>query len=31
MVLSPNEARVVQFFGRYIGSVKRAGFTGWCR
>jgi regulator of protease activity HflC (stomatin/prohibitin superfamily) len=26
MVLSPNEARVVQFFGRYIGSVKKAGF-----
>jgi SPFH domain / Band 7 family len=26
LVLSPNEARVIQFFGRYIGSVKRAGF-----
>jgi regulator of protease activity HflC (stomatin/prohibitin superfamily) len=25
-VLSPNEARVVQFFGRYIGSITRAGF-----
>src|SRR6476619_2484454 len=26
VVLSPNEARVIQFFGRYIGSVKKAGF-----
>ena len=26
MVINPNEARVMQFFGRYIGSVKRAGF-----
>jgi regulator of protease activity HflC (stomatin/prohibitin superfamily) len=25
-VLSPNEARVIQFFGRYIGSVRRPGF-----
>jgi regulator of protease activity HflC (stomatin/prohibitin superfamily) len=25
-VLSPNEARVIQFFGRYIGTVRRAGF-----
>ena len=25
-ILNPNEARVVQFFGRYVGSVKRAGF-----
>src|SRR5215469_4490198 len=25
-VLSPNEARVVQFFGRYIGSIARAGY-----
>ena len=25
-VINPNESRVVQFFGRYIGSVKRAGF-----
>jgi regulator of protease activity HflC (stomatin/prohibitin superfamily) len=25
-VLSPNEARVVQFFGRYIGSITRAGY-----
>ena len=25
-VINPNEARVIQFFGRYIGSVKRAGF-----
>jgi regulator of protease activity HflC (stomatin/prohibitin superfamily) len=25
-VLNPNEARVLQFFGRYVGSVKRAGF-----
>ncbi len=28
MVISPNEARVVQFFGRYIGSVRRPGSTG---
>lgn len=26
VVMNPNEARVIQFFGRYIGSVKRAGF-----
>jgi regulator of protease activity HflC (stomatin/prohibitin superfamily) len=26
VVLSPNEARVVQFFGRYIGSITQAGF-----
>jgi regulator of protease activity HflC (stomatin/prohibitin superfamily) len=26
MVVNPNESRVIQFFGRYIGSVKRAGF-----
>jgi regulator of protease activity HflC (stomatin/prohibitin superfamily) len=26
VILNPNEARVVQFFGRYIGTVKRAGF-----
>jgi regulator of protease activity HflC (stomatin/prohibitin superfamily) len=25
-VVSPNEARVVQFFGRYIGTINRAGF-----
>ncbi|MBN1171730.1 MAG: SPFH domain-containing protein [Micromonosporaceae bacterium] len=25
-VISPNEARVVQFFGRYVGSVASAGF-----
>src|SRR5262245_858667 len=25
-VVNPNEARVVQFFGRYIGSVRDAGF-----
>jgi regulator of protease activity HflC (stomatin/prohibitin superfamily) len=26
LVLSPNEARVVQFFGRYVGTVRDAGF-----
>src|SRR5258705_9087850 len=26
VVVNPNESRVIQFFGRYIGSVKRAGF-----
>jgi regulator of protease activity HflC (stomatin/prohibitin superfamily) len=26
MVISPNEARVVQFFGRYIGTVRKQGF-----
>jgi regulator of protease activity HflC (stomatin/prohibitin superfamily) len=25
-VLSPNQARVIQFFGRYIGTVNRPGF-----
>jgi regulator of protease activity HflC (stomatin/prohibitin superfamily) len=25
-VVNPNESRVIQFFGRYIGSVNRAGF-----
>src|SRR5262249_19775770 len=25
-VLSPNQARVIQFFGRYVGSISRAGF-----
>ncbi|SEL91759.1 SPFH domain-containing protein [Rhodococcus maanshanensis] len=25
-VINPNEARVVQFFGRYVGSVADAGF-----
>jgi regulator of protease activity HflC (stomatin/prohibitin superfamily) len=26
LVVNPNEARVIQFFGRYIGSVDRPGF-----
>src|SRR5688572_6945797 len=26
VVLNPNEARVIQFFGRYVGSINRAGF-----
>jgi len=26
VVVNPNEARVVQFFGRYIGSIRAAGF-----
>ncbi|MBT2235087.1 SPFH domain-containing protein [Nonomuraea sp. NEAU-A123] len=26
-VVNPNEAKVVQFFGRYIGTVEEAGFT----
>nr|WP_062338347.1 SPFH domain-containing protein [Herbidospora sakaeratensis] len=26
-VINPNEAKVVQFFGRYIGTIKTAGFT----
>jgi regulator of protease activity HflC (stomatin/prohibitin superfamily) len=26
VVLNPNEAAVVQFFGRYIGTVRKAGF-----
>jgi regulator of protease activity HflC (stomatin/prohibitin superfamily) len=26
VVISPNEARVVQFFGRYAGTINRAGF-----
>jgi regulator of protease activity HflC (stomatin/prohibitin superfamily) len=25
-VVNPNQARVVQFFGRYVGSVREAGF-----
>jgi len=25
-VISPNEARVVQFFGRYVGTISTAGF-----
>ncbi len=25
-VVNPNEARVIQFFGRYVGTVNRAGF-----
>jgi len=25
-VVNPNEARVVQFFGRYVGTVNQAGF-----
>ena len=25
-VVNPNEARVIQFFGRYVGTVKEAGF-----
>jgi regulator of protease activity HflC (stomatin/prohibitin superfamily) len=25
-IVNPNEARVMQFFGRYIGSITRAGF-----
>jgi regulator of protease activity HflC (stomatin/prohibitin superfamily) len=25
-VVNPNEARVVQFFGRYVGSIRKAGF-----
>src|SRR5690242_3559518 len=26
VVISPNEARVLQFFGRYIGTIGEAGF-----
>jgi SPFH domain / Band 7 family len=26
VVVNPNEARVIQFFGRYVGSVRVAGF-----
>jgi regulator of protease activity HflC (stomatin/prohibitin superfamily) len=26
-VVNPNEARVVQFFGRYVGSIREAGFA----
>jgi regulator of protease activity HflC (stomatin/prohibitin superfamily) len=26
VILNPNEAAVVQFFGRYLGSVRKAGF-----
>ena len=26
VIINPNEARVIQFFGRYVGSVSRAGF-----
>jgi regulator of protease activity HflC (stomatin/prohibitin superfamily) len=25
-VINPNEARVIQFFGRYVGSIRDAGF-----
>jgi regulator of protease activity HflC (stomatin/prohibitin superfamily) len=25
-VVNPNEARVIQFFGRYVGTISRAGF-----
>ena len=25
-VVNPNEARVIQFFGRYVGTIDRAGF-----
>jgi regulator of protease activity HflC (stomatin/prohibitin superfamily) len=25
-IVNPNEARVVQFFGRYVGSIREAGF-----
>jgi regulator of protease activity HflC (stomatin/prohibitin superfamily) len=25
-VVNPNEARVIQFFGRYVGSIRAAGF-----
>jgi regulator of protease activity HflC (stomatin/prohibitin superfamily) len=26
VVINPNEARVIQFFGRYVGSLRRPGF-----
>src|SRR5206468_1625606 len=26
LVVNPNQARVIQFFGRYVGTVPRAGF-----
>jgi regulator of protease activity HflC (stomatin/prohibitin superfamily) len=26
VILNPNEAAVIQFFGRYLGSVRKAGF-----
>jgi SPFH domain / Band 7 family len=26
VIINPNESRVIQFFGRYIGSVDRAGY-----
>jgi len=26
VVLNPNEARIIQFFGRYVGTVKVAGY-----
>jgi regulator of protease activity HflC (stomatin/prohibitin superfamily) len=25
-VVNPNDAQVVQFFGRYVGSIRDAGF-----
>jgi regulator of protease activity HflC (stomatin/prohibitin superfamily) len=25
-VINPNQARVIQFFGRYVGSIRQAGF-----
>jgi regulator of protease activity HflC (stomatin/prohibitin superfamily) len=27
VVIAPNEARVIQFFGRYIGTTRRTGLT----
>ncbi|HTF11964.1 MAG TPA: SPFH domain-containing protein, partial [Asanoa sp.] len=26
VVVNPNDAQVVQFFGRYVGSIREAGF-----
>jgi regulator of protease activity HflC (stomatin/prohibitin superfamily) len=26
VVLNPNEARIIQFFGRYVGTIRKAGF-----
>jgi regulator of protease activity HflC (stomatin/prohibitin superfamily) len=26
LVVNPNQARVIQFFGRYVGTIPRAGF-----
>ena len=31
VIVQPGQTRVIQFFGRYVGTVRRTGLAGCCR